>query len=89
MEIEQDSGIQEFTMHGEGKSILRAALDAGLDVPHSCRGGICLSCRAQIIEGEVLRDGVSGLSEAEKAECKILCCRTQPKTSVLKLRFDR
>ena len=89
LEIEQDSGVQEFTMHGEGKSILRAALDAGLDVPHSCRGGICLSCRAQIIEGEVLRDGVSGLSEAEKAEGKILCCRTQPKTSVLKLRFDR
>lgn len=89
LEIEQDSGVQEFTMHGEGKSILRAALDAGLDVPHSCRGGICLSCRAQIIEGEVLRDGVSGLSEAEKAEGKILCCRTQPKTSLLKLRLDR
>lgn len=89
LEIEQDSGVQEFTMHGEGKSILRAALDAGLDVPHSCRGGICLSCRAQVIEGEVLRDGVSGLSEEEKAEGKILCCRTQPKTSILKLRLDR
>jgi ring-1,2-phenylacetyl-CoA epoxidase subunit PaaE len=89
LEIEQDSGVQEFTMHGEGKSILRAALDAGLDVPHSCRGGVCMSCRAIVLEGEVLRDGVSGLSEEEKAEGKILCCRTQPKTSTLKLRFDR
>lgn len=89
LEIEQDSGVQEFTMHGEGKSILRAALDAGLNVPHSCRGGICMSCRAIVVEGEVLRDGVSGLSEEEKAEGKILCCRTQPKTSTLKLRFDR
>jgi ring-1,2-phenylacetyl-CoA epoxidase subunit PaaE len=89
VEIEQDSGIQTFTMHGDGKSILRAALEAGLDVPHSCRGGICLSCQAQVIDGEILRDGVSGLSESEKSDGKILCCRTQPKTSQLKLRFDR
>ena len=89
IEIEQDSGIQTFTMHGDGKSILRAALEAGLDVPHSCRGGICLSCQAQVIDGEIVRDGVSGLSESEKSDGKILCCRTQPKTSQLKLRFDR
>jgi len=89
VEIEQDSGIQTFTMHGDGKSILRAALEAGLDVPHSCRGGICLSCQAQVIDGEILRDGVSGLSESEKSDGKILCCRTQPKTRQLKLRFDR
>lgn len=89
IEIEQDSGIQTFTMHGDGKSILRAALEAGLDVPHSCRGGICLSCQAEVIDGEIVRDGVSGLSESEKSDGKILCCRTQPKTSHLKLRFDR
>lgn len=89
IEIEQDSGIQTFTMHGDGKSILRAALEAGLDVPHSCRGGICLSCQAQVIDGEIVRDGVSGLSESEKSDGKILCCRAQPKTSHLKLRFDR
>lgn len=88
VEIEQDSGVQQFKMHGEGKSILRAALQAGLDVPHSCRGGVCRSCEARVIEGEVLRDGVSGLSDSEKAEGKILCCRTQPKTNFLKLRFD-
>ncbi|MBT6163500.1 MAG: 2Fe-2S iron-sulfur cluster binding domain-containing protein [Crocinitomicaceae bacterium] len=89
VEIEQDSGVQSFTMHGEGKSILKAALEAGLDVPHSCRGGICLSCQAQVVEGEILRDGVSGLSDAEKEQGKILCCRTQPKTKTLRLRFDR
>jgi ring-1,2-phenylacetyl-CoA epoxidase subunit PaaE len=89
IEIEQDSGVQTFTMHGEGKSILKAALEAGLDVPHSCRGGVCLSCKATVIKGEIRRNGVSGLSEEEKESGKILCCRTQPKTDALKLRFDQ
>lgn len=87
LEIEQDSGTQSFTMHGEGQSILQAALSAGVDVPRSCSGGICLSCQAQVIEGEVQPHGISGLTEAEKARGMVLCCRSQPKSSTLKLRL--
>ena len=87
LEIEQDSGAQTFTMHGEGQSILQAARAAGVDVPSSCSGGICLSCQAQVIEGEVQPHGISGLTEAEKARGMVLCCRSQPKSSKLKLRL--
>ena len=87
LEIEQDSGCQSFTMHGEGQSILHAATAAGVDVPSSCSGGICLSCQAQVIEGEVQPYGISGLTEEEKAKGMVLCCRSQPKSERLKLRL--
>lgn len=87
LEIEQDSGSQSFTMHGEGQSILHAATAAGVEIPTSCSGGICLSCQAQVVEGEVQPYGISGLTEAEKAKGMVLCCRSQPKSERLKLRL--
>lgn len=87
LEIEQDNGAHTFTMHGEGQSILHAAHAAGIDVPSSCSGGICLSCQAQVIEGEVQPHGISGLTEEEKARGMVLCCRSQPKSNTLKLRL--
>ena len=74
-------------MHGEGQSILHAATAAGVDVPSSCSGGICLSCQAQVIEGEVQPYCISGLTEEEKAKGMVLCCRSQPKSKRLKLRL--
>jgi len=85
--IEQDSGTQSFTMHGEGQSILQAATAAGIEVPSSCSGGICLSCQAQVMEGEVQPYGISGLTEEEKEKGMVLCCRSQPKSERLKLRL--
>lgn len=87
LEIEQDSGTRSFTMYGEGQSILHAASAAGIDVPSSCSGGICLSCQAHVIEGEVQPYGISGLTEEEKAKGMVLCCRSQPKSERLKLRL--
>lgn len=87
LEIEQDNGTQSFTMYGEGQSILHAATAAGIEVPSSCSGGICLSCQAQVIEGEVQPYGISGLTEEEKAKGMLLCCRSQPKSKRLKLRL--
>lgn len=87
LEIEHDSGSQSFTMHGEGQSILHAAMAAGIDVPSSCSGGICLSCQAQVVEGEVQPYGISGLTDEEKAKGMVLCCRSQPKSATLKLRL--
>ena len=87
LEIEQDNGTESFTMHGEGQSILQAATNAGIQVPSSCSGGICLSCQAQVIEGEIQPYGISGLTEKEKAAGMVLCCRSQPKSKTLKLRL--
>jgi len=54
-----------------GKSLLDALLDAGLDVEHSCREGICGACETKVLEGEPEhRDGV--LSKSERASNKTM-----------------
>lgn len=62
---------------GPDEPVLAAALRAGLNLPHSCRGGSCLSCRARIIEGSI--DYPSGepaaLNEQERARGQALLCQ--------------
>ncbi|AMO99626.1 2Fe-2S iron-sulfur cluster binding domain protein [Collimonas arenae] len=54
-----------------GKSLLDALLDAGLDVEHSCREGVCGACETRVLEGEPEhRDGV--LSKSERASNKMM-----------------
>jgi ring-1,2-phenylacetyl-CoA epoxidase subunit PaaE len=87
IQMERDHGIETFKMHGEGQSILDAALSAGLPVPYSCRGGVCMSCLAHVTEGQVQSEGDNGLTEKEQQDGMILCCRSQPQSSALKIRF--
>lgn len=68
--------------------ILTAALLQGLDAPYSCQGGICSSCLAKIIEGEVIMDNNSILSEDELKEGLILTCQSHPVSSTIKIDYD-
>lgn len=63
-----------------GESILAAALGAGLNLPHSCRGGSCMACRARLVEGEVSYPGGRplGLTREDEAGGYALLCRAQP-----------
>ncbi len=60
-----------------GQNVLEAALDAGLNLPHSCRSGSCLSCQARITDGTVTYPGglPPGLTAAEAASGQALLCR--------------
>jgi ferredoxin-NADP reductase len=59
---------------GSETSVLRAVLDAGVDVLHDCQEGICGSCETKVIEGEVdHRDYVLTAREKEAGECMMLC----------------
>ncbi len=60
------------------QSILDAALDHGLDVPYSCKGGICTTCKALCISGKVGMKVDLGLSENDKAEAYVLTCQAFP-----------
>jgi CDP-4-dehydro-6-deoxyglucose reductase len=66
------------------QSLLDAALAASLNLPHSCKGGNCGSCRARLLEGEIhYPHGVPlGLSETEAAEGYVLLCRAYPRSDV-------
>lgn len=69
-------------------SVLDAAIRSGLDLPYSCRGGMCCTCRAKVIEGDVSMRRNFGLEPAEIAAGHVLTCQGVPTTPTLTLSFD-
>lgn len=61
----------------EGKSIMDAALDAGMDAPYSCLGGVCCTCRAKMVEGEVAMDVNYALEPDEVSSGFVLTCQSK------------
>lgn len=65
----------------KSQSILQAALDAGIDFPHSCKVGTCTQCRCRLVEGEIkqIRDFSYVLSNEEIRAGYILACQSRVK----------
>jgi ferredoxin-NADP reductase/ferredoxin len=80
---------QTFTCP-EGELILDAGLEAGIGLPHNCRGGACGTCKSQILEGEVDHGWVMSfaISDEEKAAGKCLICQSKSLTPTLVIRTD-
>ena len=80
---------QTFTCP-EGELILDAGLEAGIGLPHNCRGGACGTCKSQVIEGAVDHGWVMSfaISDEEKAAGKCLICQSKPLTPTLVIRTD-
>jgi CDP-4-dehydro-6-deoxyglucose reductase, E3 len=70
--------------------ILDAGLEAGIGLPHNCRGGACGTCKSQILEGEVDHGWVMSfaISDEEKAAGKCLICQSRPLTPRVVIRPD-
>ena len=66
------------------QSVLDAALDASLNLPHSCKGGNCGSCRARLLKGEIYYPNGPplGLSEAEAADGFVLLCQARARSDL-------
>ena len=72
----------------EGETVLDAALRAGLDLPWSCHGGMCSTCRARVTEGAV-RMAVNFSLEAWETEAGYaLTCQAHPVTARLVVDYD-
>jgi CDP-4-dehydro-6-deoxyglucose reductase, E3 len=69
---------------GPDQSLLDAALAAALNLPHSCKGGNCGSCRARLLQGEIVYPNGPplGLSDAEVAEGFVLMCQARARGDV-------
>ena len=68
-----------------GRPVLESTLAAHVNLPHSCKGGSCGSCRARLVSGEVHypRGRTLGLSDAEVAERYVLLCQAVPLTDLV------
>jgi ring-1,2-phenylacetyl-CoA epoxidase subunit PaaE len=69
-------------------SILDAASAAGLEVPFSCTSGVCGTCRAKLVEGQVRMERNFALDKAEVASGFVLTCQAHPLTERVVLSFD-
>lgn len=87
--IRLDGRSIEFTMPASSEdSVLDAALAAGADLPYACKGGVCCTCKARLLEGEVKMDVHWGLEEEEIKQGFILTCQSHPLTSNVSVDFD-
>ncbi|MCH2235151.1 MAG: FAD-binding oxidoreductase [Crocinitomicaceae bacterium] len=83
-----DDEEYEFLLNTEDKDVLQAAQDMGADVPFSCKGGVCCTCRAKILEGTAKMDLNFALEESEVEEGFILTCQAHPTSETLVVSFD-
>lgn len=77
-----------FKLPYDGESVLNAALMEGVDLPYACKGGVCCTCRAKLLEGEVEMDVNYALEADELAAGFILTCQSHPKTDKVVIDFD-
>ena len=69
-------------------TILDAAMQQGADVPYACKGGVCCTCKAKLLEGEVKMDVHWGLEQEEIEQGFILTCQAHPITTNVTVDFD-
>ena len=63
-------------------------MEAGLELPFSCKGGVCATCKARVLEGEVDMDLNHALSPEEISEGMVLTCQAHPITDRVVVDFD-
>jgi ring-1,2-phenylacetyl-CoA epoxidase subunit PaaE len=72
----------------EGESVLDAALRAGMDLPFACKGGMCSTCRARVIEGTVEMTVNYSLEPWETQAGFVLTCQAHPTTPKVVIDYD-
>ncbi|AYG81784.1 1,2-phenylacetyl-CoA epoxidase, subunit E [Streptomyces hundungensis] len=73
----------------EGESLLETVLRARADAPYACKGGVCGTCRAFLVKGEVRMERNFALEPEETEAGYVLACQSHPATGEVELDFDR
>ncbi len=84
-----DGATRSFTLDRTTENILDAALAQGIELPYSCKGGVCSTCRCRLIVGEVDMDVNFALEDYEVARGFILACQSYPATDQVTVDFDQ
>ncbi len=88
IEVVLDGTRRSFALTDASDTVLQAALRSGLDLPFSCKGGMCATCRCKVIDGEASMDRNYSLDEWELEAGFVLACQSRPKSERLVLDFD-
>ena len=86
--VKLDGRTFDFELGFNDDVILDAALKQGADLPYACKGGVCCTCKARLLDGEVVMDVHWGLEEEEIQQGYILTCQSHPKTETVVVDFD-
>ncbi|RNI27790.1 phenylacetate-CoA oxygenase/reductase subunit PaaK [Rufibacter immobilis] len=89
VQIKLDGHYLNLEMSYYGNTILDAAAETGADVPYSCKGGVCSTCRAKVLEGQVEMDVNYSLEPDEIAAGYVLTCQARPLTERVVVDFDQ
>jgi ring-1,2-phenylacetyl-CoA epoxidase subunit PaaE len=84
-----DGVRRSFAMVKDQLSILDAGLQQGIDMRYSCKGGVCSTCRAKVVEGKVEMDANFALEDYEIARGFVLSCQSYPVTDRVVIDFDQ
>lgn len=77
-----------FNLATDGYTILDEVESSGIDAPFSCRGGVCCTCKAKIVEGSARMETNMSLTDQEVKDGYILTCQAHPTSAKLKITFD-
>lgn len=83
-----DDDEYSFHLNSKKNSILDQALNDKLPVPFACKGGVCCTCKAQVMEGEVFMEKNFALTEDEVERGFVLTCQCHPTTNIVMLTYD-
>jgi ring-1,2-phenylacetyl-CoA epoxidase subunit PaaE len=86
--IRLDGMSHSFNLPFEGPPVLEAALIEGVDLPFACKGGVCSTCRAKLLEGKVEMDNNYALEADELEAGYILTCQSHPRSEKVVIDFD-
>ena len=84
-----DGRATTFTLPRDGVSVLAATLEARPDAPFACTNGVCGTCRARVVEGEVTMDSNYALEPEELARGMVLTCQSHPLSDRLTVDYDQ
>lgn len=83
-----DGATRTFLLEKTKENVLEAGLRHGIELPYSCKGGVCSTCRCRLTEGEVDMDVNFALEDYEVARGFILACQSYPVTDRVVVNFD-
>lgn len=86
--VKLDGRSFDFDLDYNSNSILDAALAQGADLPFACKGGVCTTCKAKLVEGNIEMEVNYGLEPDEVEAGFVLTCQSHPRSKIVVVDYD-